>query len=172
MWALNEVEAMVEKAARGAGIPLGHAQDLGRVASYLAATGSQVAPITKALEEPQTPIDIVWGDAEITVVAGSAAMIGPILRDAFNMGFEKATLADIAHAPLIAAFLASGGIAQKWSGPVISVSDTSVLKPKCQHVTIPASDWKFWSALAAKTYVPQSEASRLAGAGAGLTDND
>lgn len=172
MWALNEVEGMVQKAARGAGIPIGQAEDLSRVAGYLVATGGQVAPITDALREPLTPVDVQWGDTEITVSSGSAAMIGPIVRDAFKMGCNRATLHDIAQAPLIAAFLATGGIAQKWAGPVVCVSDTSVLKPDCQPVAIPQSDWQIWSALAAKTYVPQSEASRLAGAGAGLTDND
>jgi hypothetical protein len=172
MWALSEVEGMVEKAARGAGIPLGHAQDLGRVASYLAATGSQVTPITDALQENPSQVDVIWGHAEITVVTGPAAMIGPIIRDAFDMGFEKATLADITQAPLVAAFLAANGMAQKWTGPVVSMSDTSVLKPKCKHVMIPMDDWQVWNDLAAKTYVPQSKASRLAGAGAGLTDND
>jgi len=33
-------------------------------------------------------------------------------------------------------------------------------------------DWSEIGALAARTYVPASEQSRLAGAGAGLTDND
>lgn len=172
MWALNEVEGMVLKAARGAGIPLGQAEDLGRVASYLAATSGDIVPITNALGEPLAPIDVQWGDGEITVLAGSAALIGPIVRDAFEMGCTTATLDNMAHAPLIGAFLATGGFAQKWAGHVVSLSDTSVLKPRCQPVTIPAEDWEIWNNLAAKTYVPESENSRLAGAGAGLTDND
>lgn len=172
MWALNEVEGMVQKAARGAGIPLGHAEDLSRVAGYLAATGSTLAPITAALCEPLQPIDVKWDNAEITVFAGSAALIAPIIRDAFEMGCTQATLADLVHAPLVGAFLASASISQKWTGPVVEISDTTVLKPKCQAVAVPTDDWQVWCDLAAKTYVPQSDASRLAGAGAGLTDND
>jgi len=39
-------------------------------------------------------------------------------------------------------------------------------------ISISTKTWHSLQALAAKTYVPASEASRLAGAGAGLTDND
>ena len=36
MLALNEVAGMAQKAARGAGFPVGQAEDLGRIAAYLA----------------------------------------------------------------------------------------------------------------------------------------
>ncbi|MBK1869772.1 DUF3726 domain-containing protein [Aestuariivirga sp. YIM B02566] len=44
--------------------------------------------------------------------------------------------------------------------------------PKTGGVTIPDELWRRFTALAALTYVPASEHSRLAGAGAGLSDND
>lgn len=172
MWALNEVEGLVKKAARGAGFPVGQSEDLGRIAAYLAGTGASVEPITRALCETPTKADIVWGDGIIEIRAGAAALIGPVVRDAFVMGCKEAVLADVTHAPLVAAFLAENGVAQKWEGARVTLSDTTVLKPGCMPVTIPQEDWQLWQDLAGKTYVPETQASRIAGAGAGLTDND
>lgn len=172
MRALNEVSSIVQKAARGAGFPVGQAEDLGRIAAYLAGTGGSVAPVTAALQEPVRPVDVRWQDDQVEVVEGPAALIGPIIRDAFAMGCTTTALADIAHAPLVSAFLAQSGIAQKWDGKIVTQSDTTVLKPTCKAVAIPDGDWQVWSELSAKTYVPETEASRSAGAGADLTDND
>jgi hypothetical protein len=47
-----------------------------------------------------------------------------------------------------------------------------MLPPKAGGVAIPDDLWRRFTALAALTYVPASEHSRLAGAGAGLSDND
>ena len=172
MWALNEVETLVKKAARGAGVPVGQAEDLGRVTAFLAGTGGSAASVTAALQDPICPTDARWQDNQVTVIAGPAALIGPIIRDAFAMGCTTAVLANIAHAPLVSAFLAQSGIAQKWDGKTVTESDTTVLKPTTKPVTIPADDWQVWNGLAAKTYVPETKASRVSGAGAGLTDND
>lgn len=47
------------------------------------------------------------------------------------------------------------------------------MKPSPGRVTsVSAQNWVRIKQLAAKTYVPESEASKLGGAGAGLTDND
>lgn len=172
MLALNEVAGMAQKAARGAGFPVGQAEDLGRIAAYLAGTGANVAPVTAALQEAVSDIDVRWTDSCAEVHAGPAILIGPVIRDAFAMGCTKAVLADLAHAPLVGAFLAENGVAQNWDGLTVTLSDTTVLTAKCNPVTIPPQDWRVWSDCAAKTYVPETEASRLAGAGAGLTDND
>jgi hypothetical protein len=172
MLALSEIAGMAQKAARGAGFPVGQAEDLGRIAAYLAGTGASVVPVTKALQEQVSDIDVRWTDGCVEVHAGPAALIGPVIRDAFAMGCNKAVLADISHAPLVGAFLAENGVAQNWDGVTVTVSDTTILAAKCKPVTIPQEDWNVWSECAAKTYVPETEASRLAGAGAGLTDND
>lgn len=172
MLALNEIGGMVQKAARGAGIPLGQAEDLGRVAIYMASTSGDISAVTAALEEPPATVDMNWANDAVTITSGHAALIGPIIRDAFAMGYDTAVLADLRHAPLVGAFMAECGVALRWDGRVLTRSDTTVLGLRCTPVDIPAPDWAIWSAHAAKTYVPDSEASRLAGAGAGLTDND
>lgn len=172
MRALNEVEGMVQKAARGAGFPQGQAEDLGRVAAYLAGTSGDVQSITDALQETLTEVEVLWSAQSVTVKSGPAIFVAPIVRDAMQVGHGTVTLAQIAHAPLVSAFLAADGIAQAWNGCDVSRSDTTVLQATCGAVTVPEADWNAWSALAARTYVPETATSRLAGAGAGLTDND
>jgi hypothetical protein len=172
MLALNEIGGLAQKAARGAGIPLGQAEDLGRIAIYLAATSGNVSAITRALQEPAVAVDFSWTNKVVTVNAGPAALIGAIIRDAFAMGYDTAVLADLDHAALVGAFLAESGVALKWDGPMLTRSDTTVLEAVCKPVAIPAADWDVWGTYAAKTYVPETDASRLSGAGAGLTDND
>lgn len=44
--------------------------------------------------------------------------------------------------------------------------------PKAESIEIDETGWHILSEFAARSYVPESDASRLAGAGAGLTDND
>lgn len=172
MLSLNEVGSLALKAARGAGIPLGQAEDLGRVAAYFAATSGDITPVTRALTEPLTLPEVDWDNDRITVKSGAAALVAPIIRDAFAMGYCHAILADLTHGPFVAATLAVDGVALSWDGPAISRSDTNVIKPVCKPVAIPAQDWAIWQDLSARTYVPESAESRLAGAGAGLNDND
>lgn len=172
MWSLNEVAGLVQKAAIGAGFPLGQAEDLGRVAFYLAGIGSDLHPITGALQETMQPVDLRWDADAVTVIAGPVALVAPVVRDAFAMGHCKATLADIAHAPLVAAYLATDGVALAWDGLHVRRSDTEILPVIYKPVSVPEPDWAVWTTLAARTYVPETAESRRAGAGAGLTDND
>jgi hypothetical protein len=52
MRALNEVGAMVRKAAIGANIPVGQADDLARTATYLAGNGQALDCVVAALRSP------------------------------------------------------------------------------------------------------------------------
>lgn len=172
MWAQSEIAAMVGTAARGAGLPLGQAQDLGQVATYLIATGGDTGRITAALQDTTEAVDIVWEDRAIHIAAGPAALIGPIVRDAFLMGCDRATLAAPDQAPLIAAYLAQAGIAVDRDGAVLTRGTGPIVTAPPGALAVAAGDWAIWARLAALTHVPESAASRAGGAGAGLTDND
>ncbi len=172
MKALNEVASMVQKAALGAGIPLGQAEDLGRVATYLAGTGGDVAMIADVLDAPHIQPDISWGADEIRIAEGSVALTGPIVRDAFVMGIDRAVLADAKMARLVAAFLAVAGISAVVDQETIARADKEPGPEPIGPADVPQDIWNCWSTLAALTCVPESGMSRSAGAGAGLTDND
>ena len=172
MLSLNEVEATLVKAARGAGLPLGVAEDFARFAAYLVATQRGAGAITRALAEDHATPAIDW-DADIPRIgSGSAAMVAPMVVDAFAMGHDAVKLDNWAQAEITGAALACHGIAMRWDGLCVSRSDTEVLPCPTGPVSVPEADWQAWQSLAARTYVPESAASRSTGAGAGLTDND
>ncbi len=54
----------------------------------------------------------------------------------------------------------------------IKLSEKDSLSKVGQPLSIPVSAIKSLEKMASKTYVPESDASRLKGAGAGLNDND
>lgn len=172
MRALAEIGAMAQKAALGAGIPLGQAEDLGRVAVYLAGSGGDLGVVADALTQAPDPIDVQWGSDQITVVAGPVALIGPIVRDAFAMGVVRAIFGDMGQVPLVVAMLAQAGIAVRLTDKTIVRDGVVTPAEPVGPVPVPDALWAVFESFAAKTYVPESEASRAGGAGAGLTDND
>ena len=172
MRALAEVGAVVQKAARGAGVPLGQAEDLARLAVYVAGTGGDLALIADALAAPSGPLDVRWGADQITVAAGPDVLVAPVVRDAFAIGSDRAVLADLAQVPLVVAMLAQAGIAVRIAGAVIE--RVGPMAPDVPVGPVQVSDdiWSVFEGFAARTYVAASAASRVSGAGAGLTDND
>jgi len=146
MRSANEISAMVLKAARGAGLPLGPAEELARAAPVLASTGD---------------LTCVTGVLELACDAPS-----------FEQGVVKGghpVQAVVAWQDLTAA-----GVKAKLECDV----EGALLSALCERVSVVGPfevDETLWvnlSQFAAKMLVPESEASRLAGAGAGLSDND
>ncbi|AKS46924.1 Protein of unknown function [Octadecabacter temperatus] len=154
----NEIEALVLKAARGGGLPLGLAEDLAMAAAYLDLDKLTACPCSNggaAFAIPQALDAVTASNGPVTVEADAALIAAYATRaevhygktlvwDATSNGatfhrFEERATAD--HAPL---------------GRRIIPPDLST------HL----------HDLAVKTHVPETESSRAGGAGAGLTDND
>lgn len=137
---------MVLKAARGAGMPLGCAEELARAAPALAAQGAlELVPDLLDL-----PFDVP--DFENGRVAGGHPVLAiTALRDLQGAGV-KVVLETPVPEPL-------QQVMQSGAAPV-------------GPFEVDAGLWAGLQAYAERTFVPESEASRLAGAGAGLTDND
>lgn len=169
----NEIAAIIRQAARGAGAPPGQAEDLARTALYLVQSGTDLDCIAAALRDPLDPVDVQWDHDCIKVRSGPAMMTAPIVRDAFLGGVDSARLDHPAHAPLIRAALAEAGI-------MVAGDDTDLARidatPPAGTVTgpvdIPDTLWSVFTDFAARTHVPETDASRITGAGAGLSDND
>lgn len=172
MRALAEVNAIVQKAALGAGLPIGQAEDLARTAVYMAGQHQILDPVVDALIEPDVPIDIAWGAEKLVIKAGNVAMTAPMVKDGFCTGVTKARLACVEHVPLVIAMLAQAGLAVDADGAMIALRQFEKPEPTVGPVDVSDTVWHALNHLAAKTYVPKSDASRDAGAGAGLTDND
>jgi len=142
----NEIATMATKAARGAGAPLGHAQ----------------------LDQQNTGNGMVMNAAQAVIAA-------PIAIDMVKAGANTVQLRDIDAPALVSAYCRlAGGVTCKIEDDYCTISGADVDAFAFSARACEFSDevWEFLAALAAKTYVPATEESRLAGAGAGLTDND
>ena len=147
----NEVETLVLKAARGGGLPLGCAEDLAAAARYLDLDGLTRCPCSG--EDPdviavQTALDFV--------MEGDRVLIHAYVLAAQTAWGKR----------LVWSETETGAIFERFD-------DTPV--PPAQPLgrrTLSPDLAAHLSELAARLLVPETDASRLAGAGAGLTDND
>ena len=146
MRSANEIAAMVLKAARGAGMALGCAEELSRAAPNLIAAGA-LGQVPDLLEHPfDAP---KYQNNKISDGHPVQALIA--WRD-FKAAGQDVQLDCTVSQELQKAM----------------TSDTSPAGP----FEVDAELWDVLQAYANRILVPETEASRLSGAGAGLTDND
>ena len=220
---LNEVEGMGKRAARGAGLSFGMAEEAGKAARWLMARGLPGVTLLADLlaqhdkqgyaELAPADVDGVWrapGGRLCPLIAG-AALCDRAAELAAGRVFE---LGKISQPLLLAPFAA--GVAKLTGGAIALTWDdvTMILMPAghaiegnrdrlaakateaavCRHVdepavpigepvaavnelAVPVDDptapaWSRLEAFAQRTLAPATDASRLSGAGAGLSDNN
>ncbi len=218
-FSLNEIEVMGKRAARGAGLPWGVAEEAGKAARWLTARGlpgaEQLADILTRNDKkdvaelaPETTGDVWQGSSGKLC----PLMTGAALCDRAVMIAEGHPIALAATAqPLLlvpyaagAAKLTSAAIALSWDkilviltpeGMVIDGDHTALTMRSTKHVLcrladrrpeqveaapscreagrdVDAATWSRLSVFAQRIFAPATEASRLSGAGAGLSDNN
>ncbi|SEV92595.1 hypothetical protein SAMN04488515_0260 [Cognatiyoonia koreensis] len=169
----NEVGATLFKAARGQGMPLGHADVFVAAAVRALADKEGVSEqITTALRGPHLAPDFR---------ASRVAMAGPVAIDALMCG-ENAILLECVDAPSVLFAMVENSILMSGLQVEIEVDEARIVLRQVTEaaarpitpgpIKVPDTDWDLWQRWAALTYVPESDASRIGGAGAGLTDND
>lgn len=215
IYSLNEIEGMGKRAAKGAGLHWGLAEEAGKATRWLAQRGlpgpellavslSQVDGVKYEDLIPQS-VDNLW-----RAKSGNLCplMTGSILCDFANQFAHRSNVVfgSIAYplllAPYVAAVSKLTGMSQQlsWEGVTISFSPDAVLfegdlenlmsmratSAICQNTkqskwtkmehkkgrAVPSEIWTKLNAFAYRTYAPATEASRLSGAGAGVSDND
>jgi hypothetical protein len=147
---INEIQGMVLKAARGAGVPLGVGEDLARAVPFFIESN--------ALQEVAHLIDGACTEAQAAIddaITGSPAP--PPAKTSMTA---------------LNCLAAAQGLTFDFKDGVLHLSSNPPMTPATGPQTVPDALWAQLETWAAKTYVPASEASRLSGAGAGLTDND
>ncbi len=190
---LNEVETLAAKAARGAGLPWGVAEDAGRSAVWIASHSGTWAESLLALLEaplPDAPSPLLLAaalaDGALATaerVAAPVWILPPLLAGPGRC--EPVVLrlgdADIRCNPGEdpSSTLPAEALAALAEAPV-AVRRAEARLPPLPHA-LPAR-WRRSAvavatlarleALAARTYVPASDESRLRGAGAGLLDDE
>lgn len=158
---MNEIQALAAKAARGAGAPPAQAAQFGAAAAAHLGAGRDVADLNAALGAlPQGPI---------LTLPLTIARIAETARDGLATGVIPAE--DIALAASYAAVLPQ--LAWLSAEGVLALDLTKLArKLTVQRIVLPAEILSDWAVLAARLLVPDTDASRRSGAGAGLDDND
>lgn len=176
---LNEVESLAAKAARGAGLAWGLADDVGRAARRLAAAGLPWAEavLRLPLDDGAARIGARLADeppadgATVEAVADPLLLIAMAAQDPSPRRFEwagRCVVSDGGH-------LSVRAVPADATGPAaltIRTATASDLGPRLTRCRLDEAAHAALERLGAATYVPASDRSRTAGAGAGLTDND
>ncbi|CAN5421140.1 hypothetical protein BH10PSE7_BH10PSE7_18030 [soil metagenome] len=193
-YSLNEIEAQIRKAVRGAGLSWGVAEEAGKAARPLGLLEpDSLMAFAPHLEEYQAGS---WTDGIMTEGNKlksrdgrplSPLILGPAIYDHAYMltagGLDIAS--PIAAPALLSPYLALLGerlgravVLNPRPDGIISVTLGSKPPPAIPSgtpqggVAISPSVWAKLDRFAALTYVPATDTSRILGAGAGLTDND
>ncbi len=205
----NEIAGNLRKAAIGAGLPVGLAEDAGRAGVWLARHGHDgvaavVAGIADGFETPPEPLSrqdgMVFdharvgriGPCALDLVMAGAAGDGVILSDVdapwlmiglagyaadeqgagFELAFSNGARVCVSPQGLEV----SGQVPGRGCEIAISSRPVDADRGRAagsdRGAEVDPEHWAQVEVLAARTYVPATEASRALGAGAGLTDND
>lgn len=214
-YSLNEIEAMGKRAARGAGLPWGLAEEAGKATRWLSTQdlpGPDLLFHVLVQNDGKPPnrsapvsTDGVWRAPSgplCPLVAGAALCdLASEMADGrmINLGL---TLQPLLLAPYLAmaakttgatfelnwddfGLLADAEYISWIDGETVPAAceaqtvrcrraNQSILQPR-EHVSglaVPTNVWGGLNDFALRTFAPATEASRVAGAGAGLTDND
>ncbi len=181
---LNEVEVLAQKAARGAGLAWGVAEDTGRAAAWIAARIGPWAAELLALLHVQDSTLVLAGlladdfsDRHVarvnsplwalpglfctTTRAVAVRLDGTEMR--CNPGeAPTATTVDMPTASALTVTFAGTPL------PDLPLK----LQPRFRRSLVGAGEWEKLQALAYRTYVPATDHSRRSGAGAGLLDDE
>jgi len=212
-WSLNEIETLSRKAARGAGLSWGLAEEAGKAARWLTAVGLPGPQVLADLLTRNDGADYetlcpMEADEGRWVARGGTLcplISGAVLCDnAQRLGTGDLTLGRTAAPMLLLPYLdaaarqCGSSLTVRWNGTTVTLGNNaqamgdSLDTPMADQITIasstaekaanplpqhnrgdmPANVAQCLKAFAERTYAPETEESRLSGAGAGLTDND
>ncbi|MGB1234519.1 MAG: hypothetical protein ACPG5U_02160 [Planktomarina sp.] len=168
----NEIYGTAYKAGRGAGVPTGQADHMAQMLSRCADN----AVLTAFLDHLDTPAEaaVVTTGTGLKITKAHLFRDGPLVVDALKGGAAEAVLSPMdANCACVQGFARTQGlhVAPDGSDGAVFTLGTSA-NPLPQRAIIDDALWQRLNRWASKTYVPETDASRLSGAGAGLTDND
>jgi len=218
-FSLNEIEAMGKRAARGAGLAWGIAEEAGKATRWLTARGYPGASLladTLTRNDKQNYFELAPKDTD-SIWQAPAGSLCPLITGVAlcDRAVEVAngrvielgmTAQPLLLAPYIAgaANLTGTSLAISWDDVVMILTPTDIAidgnhdsltmrstdRVLCRKVDelaepalsspssreagrdVDATTWSRLAAFAQRTFAPSTEASRLSGAGAGLSDNN
>ncbi|MCV3272921.1 hypothetical protein [Roseobacter sinensis] len=163
-WSRAEVQALAGKAARGAGAPPGQAALFGAAAALHLGQGRGAEALAEALEDlpdgPVMALPLVLQEVLPAAHEGRGAAFG-WTGDADLARSYLETLPYDCRVEVLEPDRLKVQFTER-SGQSAPLRRIAGCAPLLQHMTT----------LAARTFVPESDASRAGGAGAGVSDND
>ena len=213
-YALNEIEALSKKAARGAGLSWGMAEEAAQATRWLVSNGlpgpevlADLLAQTDGADRGQlapVSLDGTWRSSSGVLCP---LAVGAALSDcADRLRDGPIEMENVSHSLLVVPFVAwaalhlGANLSLNWRGASIGTDGCAAwvddpeqemgeaspraltcvrTTEKAEATTTPAlrgtvgpDVWKCLNAFAHRTYAPATEASRLLGAGAGVSDND
>ena len=184
-WSLGEISSLVTKAARGAGHPWGVAQEVGAAVRWLGERGQPGAEACAQWlsgEEGACPITVGLGvldQARGQLPRDLGSIAAPMLILPFvarSLAAEEARVVLVDGVEVIVspdAVDVPGGLPVLARVQVADCAEHARVRERATRVpTIDLRALDVLNAFANRTYAPATEASRLLGAGAGLSDND
>ncbi|CDX46671.1 conserved hypothetical protein [Mesorhizobium sp. ORS 3359] len=187
---LNEVETLSAKAARGAGFSWGLAEDIGRASRRIAVEDDNwsqamlsLAEQAQSFEPPSPSRAARWRNGEADVATGrplcpirTAALL---LDEPLPANAMPLTILDVGLPIWLDAMLRRSQM--RLAGPVGPATSVDVVVERRAEIEQPATSRRgaieertlaTLNSFAARTYVPESERSRLRGAGGGRVDDE
>ncbi len=157
-----EVQSMAERAALGLGVPFSQAARFGAAVARHLAEGRPAGPLAELLEGPEQIIALsleVERAVELASTSGATYRVseGPQIVAA---SFMHSLPCDVRIEPAL-------------DGLDVRIDlETPQGRTRPTRIEVPNEVWDMMETLAARTYVPESAASQLKGAGAGLMELD
>ena len=164
----NELQMLVLKACRGVGVPMGQAQE---VAVALAESPQALGALLPHLALPMKPAKFDFSDG-LTVQDAALLRDFSACADAAALGVKPVRLCGLAACDLAHALARSRGLSIAAEGADVVFTGPVPLPSQGARCSVVPEIWQQIARFAALTYVPETDASRLGGAGAGLSDND
>ena len=164
----NELQMAVLKACRGIGLPIAQAQD---VAAAVAASPQAIPDFLKYLNQPLQKADFDFTNG-LEVKNANILQDFAVCADAAIFGTSSVVIRDINKCELTLALAKHRGVVVKTQSKDLSISEGIASELAFERCNVDTKDWTAIGQYAALTYVPETDQSRLDGAGAGLNDND
>ena len=164
----NELQMLVLKACRGVDLPFSQAQE---VASAISAS-------PRAIPDFLEYLSLTHQKAEFDFTNGLEIKNANILRDfsvcadAAQQGVDEIVICDVKVCALIIALAKYRGVKVAVRSDDLSISKHAKFETKNERHNLDPKYLSMLNQYAALTYVPETDQSRLDGAGAGLNDND
>ncbi len=178
---LSEIFALILKAGIGSGLPLGHTQALAAASGWFAQSPNLMISVAGALMRSHLPL-VCREDGETLFIADcGAAMAAPAVVDALIDGTRVVHLAGVDFPDVLMALLDKAqsdygvffDLEEGKSGAFnVRLAASGQMQDTSELQLVPTAAIEALKDMAAKTFVPESDLSRVKGAGASLDDND